>query len=167
MRSSVRTISHFDPRRSACPDELQSGFSLVEMLVVLAVLALCMGVAGPSLRDRSGARVLDATVHQISALLRAARSEAILSSADASVGLDLEARRMNASWTAHDISIPETVQIEVLTAREELTTATTPTFRFFPDGSATGGTIRLSTPATARAISIDWLTGRITRGGPQ
>jgi general secretion pathway protein H len=133
------------------------------MLVVLAILGLCVGIAGPSLRDSSGNRSLDNSVRQISGLLRATRSEAVLSGADAVVEIDLEAMQVSASWTAQKIEIPLKVAIDVLTAHEELLVVAKPSFRFFPDGSATGGTIRLRTPETTLAIRIDWLTGRIAR----
>jgi general secretion pathway protein H len=133
------------------------------MLVVLAILSLCMAVAGPSLRNALGARSIDNSVAELAGLLREARAAAMLNGADASVHLDLESRLVSASWGARTLALPPNTTIEVLSAREELVTAATPSFRFFPDGSATGGTIRMRTPTLARTIAIDWLTGRVER----
>jgi general secretion pathway protein H len=87
----------------------------------------------------------------------------MLDGAEASVHLDLESRQVSASWDARTLALPPNATIEVLSARDELVTAAKPSFRFFPDGSATGGTIRMRTPALARTIAVDWLTGRVQR----
>lgn len=39
--------------------------------------------------------------------------------------------------------------------------------RFAPDGSASGGSIRLAASAEARLVGVDWLTGRVTIAGPR
>ncbi|NBC88790.1 MAG: hypothetical protein GVX90_04750 [Alphaproteobacteria bacterium] len=52
--------------------------------------------------------------------------------------------------------------LEALTAAEDVSEETRRArFRFFPDGSATGGRITLSRDERQYRIDIDWLTGRV------
>jgi len=39
--------------------------------------------------------------------------------------------------------------------------------RFAPDGSASGGSIRLAASAEARLVGVDWLTGRVAIADPR
>ena len=39
-----------------------------------------------------------------------------------------------------------------------------PAIRFAPDGSSSGGTLRLANDTEARVLRVDWLTGSVTGG---
>lgn len=157
MSSPSRPATRRRPGSSA-------GFSLVEMLVVLTITGLVMGLAVPALQSSLGRRGIDRSVTQLAALLREARSQAILSGSEAVVSLDISAKRAFPSWPGRDVGLGEPEAIEVTSAREELVTEAIPSFRFFPEGSATGGHIRLRYAGAEHRIAVDWLTGRVTRG---
>jgi general secretion pathway protein H len=146
---------------SPSEDRGAGGFSLVEMLVVLAILSLAVAWAAPALRDGSGRRALRASAGEIAAYLREARTAALLSGSDSMVALDLAGRRISGSWGADALALPADGEIAVLTAREELVRTGAPSFRFFADGGATGGAIRLTRNRIEERVAIDWLTGRI------
>ena len=148
----VRAGQRPDPR---------DGFSLLETLVVLAITALVVAVAAPALRDPSGRRTLDRNVVEIASLLRAARSEAVRAGAEAVVTVDVADRTVLTSWSADTVVFSPSVAVQVTGAREELLSPATPSVRFFPDGSATGGEIRLDSSGYKVRIAVDWLTGRV------
>ncbi len=140
-----------------------AGFSLMEMLVVLAITGLMIGIAAPALRDVTGRRALERSAAEIAAYLRDARAEAVLSGSDAVISLDLERRRVSASWPKPELEISREMTVKVTSAREELVSAGVPSFRFFADGSATGGAILLRSTDLESRIAVDWLTGRVER----
>jgi general secretion pathway protein H len=133
------------------------------MLVVLAVLGLVTALAAPALRDTTGERALDRTAREIALLLREARAEALSSGSDTLVFVDLEESRISPTWRGDSVRVPEDIATGVITAREELVPTGRPALRFFGDGSATGGAIRLTAQDVEMLISVDWLTGRVER----
>jgi general secretion pathway protein H len=143
-------------------DDRQAGFSLAEMLVVLAILSLCLALAAPKLAN-TDAREMEWAGRELAALLREARTRAIFSGADAVVDVDLRARRVAAGWTNRAVGIPKAAGIRVLTAEEEVVKAGDAPFRFFADGSATGGKIELTRERASVVVTVDWLTGRVDR----
>ncbi|MBS0305067.1 MAG: prepilin-type N-terminal cleavage/methylation domain-containing protein, partial [Proteobacteria bacterium] len=63
------------PRRRAGAVHLARGFTLVELLVVVALVAIGAGAVSLALRDRAGSR-LDEEAARLVALLEGARAEA-------------------------------------------------------------------------------------------
>jgi general secretion pathway protein H len=51
--------------------------------------------------------------------------------------------------------------LTVVTAQEELSGDGVASIRFYPDGSSTGGRIKLEKNGTNWQIDINWLTGQI------
>ncbi|HWS04027.1 MAG TPA: GspH/FimT family pseudopilin [Gammaproteobacteria bacterium] len=68
-------------------DRAQSGFTLVELLVTLAVVAILVTTALPALSDLLDSQRLRATAQKIATDLRYARSEAIKRHADIPIGV--------------------------------------------------------------------------------
>ena len=61
--------------------ELQgrSGFTLIELMVVIAVIGITLSVVGPRLAGRMEGAALDSTGHVLQVLARSARAHAVLS----------------------------------------------------------------------------------------
>jgi general secretion pathway protein H len=139
----------------------QRGFSLVELLVALAILALALGMALPFVSGGSSMRELDATARQIAAALRDARSEAIRRNRPVSFEIDL-ARRV----IGHErpIILPQKPdqQLTLYTATNLQDGASHGAIRFFPDGGASGGGIAVSAASGRMVVEVDWLSGGIT-----
>jgi general secretion pathway protein H len=133
------------------------------MLVVLAIVGLCIAIAAPAVRNVSSGGSVASSAKELAALLRAARAEAILSGSATSVTIDLVGKRAAASWDSDVVAIPPAAVVTVRSAREESANAALPGFRFFADGSGTGGSVRLQSDRVSQLIAIDWLTGRVDR----
>ena len=67
----------------------RDGFTLFEVLVVLAIIALVTVIMGPSLFRGFGGTQARAAAYEIAAALRRARSEAVAENADVAVVFDL------------------------------------------------------------------------------
>lgn len=154
MRARARSCS-----RPLLPDH---GFTLIEMLVVLVIIAIAMAAVPTILGGLPGAR-LRAAADEMAGLLRELHSEAIGSRTTMELILDPAMRVYRITGNAAGRKLPDVVaRVDVGTAAA-LPSEGAPTIRFFADGSSTGGTIRFHRNAHSAAITIDWLTGRVRR----
>ncbi|MBK7541646.1 MAG: GspH/FimT family pseudopilin [Candidatus Competibacteraceae bacterium] len=139
----------------------QRGFTLLELMVVLVIAVLLVAVAPPLLSGLSGATELRGAARQLAAGLRFARNEAVTRQREATLTLDLAQHRFAVSGDPREISLPDTLALQLHTAQSELWNHTTGNIRFFPDGSSTGGAITVSGPKRAYRVNVDWLTGGV------
>ena len=139
----------------------QRGFTLLELMVVLVIAVLLVAVAPPLLSGLSGAAELRGATRQLAAGLRFARNDAVTRQREATLTLDLAQHRFAVSGDPREISLPETLVLQLYTAQAELWDQTTGNIRFFPDGSSTGGAITVSGPKRGYRVNVDWLTGGI------
>lgn len=140
--------------------ESEGGFTLMEMLTVLAILALVIVVSLPFLKTSSPGKVFRAQAQQISALLRLARIDAVTQNKETRVIVDLKNRRIDYPGRDNAIILPAETSLEVKTVRGEVVSADAG-FRFMPGGGATGGAIALEHDGNKATIAISWLTGAV------
>lgn len=145
-------------RRVAGGAPRHSGFTLVELLVVLVIAALMMALVGTSLsRSISGAEIR-AAAREMAASMRYTRTRAILDKQEQVFYVDTE----NRSYLAprrEPVELPEGMEVELNTARSELTSETVGGIRFYPDGGSTGGHVKLAANGRIYRIDVAWLTG--------
>lgn len=147
-------------QRSRLPPPGYRGFSLLEMLVVIILVALIATVVGVSIsRSIFGAEVRSASRDVMSGL-RYTRGQAILKREEQLFQVDVEQRSYQAPGR-DPVTLPEGMGIRLLTARSELTGESSGAIRFFPDGSSTGGTVTLNIEEREWQVTVGWLTGEI------
>ena len=136
----------------------QRGFTLVELLVVLVIAALALSLVGTSIsRNISGAEMRTAA-RKVAASLRYTRTQAILSKSEQVFLVDTEKRTFKAADRETE-ELPEGMNVELNTARSELTSESAGGIRFYPDGGSTGGNVRLEANGRVYQVSVTWLTG--------
>ena len=140
----------------------QSGFTLIEVLAVLLVLALLAGLVGVRLRPGGGNETLQATAHELASRCRAARASAIRRGADQTVVIDLANRMVSAGEAGRPLQIPATITILTDTSAAEQRSQAVAGIRFHPNGTSTGGKIRLEAGRKAYEIRVNWFTGRVS-----
>jgi general secretion pathway protein H len=137
------------------------GFSLIELLVVLAVmgfvLVLIVGYRAPW----SSGLSLEGTAAELASNLRLARSQAIADNRAVAFALDLAGHRYRVGGNPPR-NLPPKLSVGLLTINGEQRSATFGDIRFNPDGSSTGGRIILADGGRRVAVGVDWLTGRVT-----
>jgi general secretion pathway protein H len=138
-----------------------SGFTLLEILVVLALLAMVYALVPPMITVGGSTTELKAGARQVAAGLRKARSQAIVSRAEATLTLDVEARSFLLSGDSKSRKLPQQAEIGVYTAQGEVVDANTAAIRFYPDGSSTGGRVTLAMDERKFHVDVDWLTGQV------
>lgn len=138
----------------------EAGFTLIEVLVVLAIVGLALGLV--AVRGASGNRTmaLEAAAMGLAEDLRQARSQAIYANAPVRLMLDLE-RRTWGLGNQRQHGLPPDVAVEFLTIASAVVGKGQAGIEFAPDGSSSGGTITLRDGGQVRRITIDWLTGRV------
>ena len=142
-----------------------SGFTLVELLVVLAVLALVLAVVPPLLPDAiDSARLRNAQRDLVSGL-RYARSQAVNSQQAVTLDLNVRDGTMTVADRRRDLSVPDGVSLTLVTAQQEQLSEYEGAIRFYPDGSSTGGRVRFQRGDRVSSIDVNWLTGRVSADG--
>jgi general secretion pathway protein H len=130
-----------------------SGFSLVELIVVIAILSVALTAAVPLATSLRHSMALDVAAREVTLGLRAARSAAIYGNKEANFMLDGATGQYWSDVAPVNKRLP--AQVVVSSAQR-----TVGQIRFFPDGGASGGTIVLREARRSAAIEIDALTGR-------
>lgn len=138
------------------------GYTLVELLVVLAILALAIGIAAPRFVRVMPGVALRATAHDIVATLRTARSLAIRRGREVAAEVDLAGRTVAIAGEGDLVAIDRSFGVSLYTATQELVTERSAGIRFYPDGTSTGGRLRLASEHRGYDIRVDWITGRVT-----
>jgi general secretion pathway protein H len=137
------------------------GFTLVEILAVVALIALALAVVSVSVGSGlTGAKVKSAS-RDLVAAMRYARGQAIVKREPQSVSIDVEKRRYkapNKKW----VELPKDMTMKLFTARSELEEEGVGRIRFFPDGSSTGGHVDLIRDESTWRVEVLWLTGQVS-----
>lgn len=135
-----------------------AGFTLLELLVVIVIMALGLALVPAILAPGSEAQSLKIDMRQIVSSLRFARSMAILQNRPVAVLIDPQKRQVGIAGGTPIGYFAGTTAIEF--------TAITPgstvgAIQFYPDGGSSGGTLNLSNDSAHYQISIDWLAGDV------
>jgi general secretion pathway protein H len=145
-------------------NEFAAGFSLLEMLAVVAILALVATVVMPSLARPSESVALQASARDLVSALRLARAAAIARNAEMTLTIDVD-RRIFESPANPARSFAADVAAQLKVAEPERAGWSRGSFRFYPDGSSTGGDVLLSLRGKQARICVDWLTGQARQAG--
>ncbi len=155
-KTTSRSVSVRTPTASA-----RSGFSLIELLAVLALIGVLIGVSTAFIARPAGFLGGDrAAIRAFTQTLKDARQQAMLTQTPRALIMDLEAR----TWRLRDTSptsFPGSWNVAVTTASREVTSGKEVLLRFFPDGSATGADIAIESRGVVWRVEVDWLTGRV------
>jgi general secretion pathway protein H len=138
-----------------------AAFTLIELIVVLAVLGLALVLFTGYRAPWSTAFGLRGTAAELAAGLRLARSQAIAGDRPVALDLDLRGHRYRVG-DGQPQALPPALSIELLTVAGENPDRRNGDIRFNPDGSSTGGRITLAEGGRRVAVGVDWLTGRVT-----
>ncbi|WP_316176024.1 MULTISPECIES: GspH/FimT family pseudopilin [unclassified Bradyrhizobium] len=141
-------------------DEASAGFTLVEMLAVLVILALTVSAAVPLLSRGAGTVSLDAATGEIASALRATRSAAIVQNRVMTLTIDVDRRTFSSDVVRLRTFAPE-IQAKLTYAAATRVGAAVGGFRFFPDGSSTGGDLSLELNGHHIRLCVEWLTGTV------
>ena len=166
-----------------------AGFTLIEALVVMALMATAFALFAGALVGALPGQQLRDTTHRLAAEMRATRARAVATGVDQSFVIDTQARtwRSGGSDALGDPpaappgtkpgassndgvrrqgAIDATLELGATVAREEQPGPGLAAIRFFADGSSTGGRVVVRRGDAVWRVDVNWLTGavRVERG---
>lgn len=136
------------------------GISLLEMLLVLALLAGVSVLAAGAMTGGLAGMQLRSEAKQLVAQLRYTRSQAIATGQPQRFTIDPQAHTWTAPNNRHG-EIPEKLGIVFTGAREVQPRRGEGAIMFFADGASTGGRVQLNAKKAAWNIDVAWLTGEV------
>lgn len=142
-------------------DQAEQGFTLLEMVCVLAIIALLSAVFLPFIPHETSRSRLQAYALQAATLLMADRDAAIRRHISIAALVDAGGRTIRSGASQAAIRIPDDVHFEALLPETCRRQAALSTIRFFADGMSCGGTIALARFDAAYEVRVNWLTGRV------
>jgi general secretion pathway protein H len=141
----------------------QRGFTLLEIILVMAIIALASVLAAAAMTGGFKGMQLKASAKELASNLRYTRTQAIATGKPQRFVIDPAKHAWQAA-NAHHGTIPAKLGIEFTGAREAQANgaqAGQGAIEFFPDGAATGGRIRLTAGTARWDVDVAWLTGQV------
>jgi general secretion pathway protein H len=139
----------------------ERGFTLLEMVCVLAIIALLAAVLLPFIPHETSRARLEAYALQAATLLKADRDAAINRNVSFATLVDASGRAIRSGATLAAIRIPDDVRFDAVLPQTCRRQAALSTIRFFANGTSCGGTIALTRFNAGYEIRVNWLTGRV------
>ena len=141
------------------PCARDAGYTLLELMVVLAILSLAAALVLPRIGAGGESAALRSAALQLAAGLRATRTEAMSAAQETSLILDVAQRRYWADGAVKARSLPNGIAMVTGHSPGKPIAADRAVVLFRPDGSASGGWIGLQSKTQTAGITVDWLTG--------
>ena len=147
------------------------GFTLLELMVVLAVMLIAVGVIIPNITTTTS-NAFNAEVRQAVAILKYARRVAIVNSMPQTAHFyalnprdadyaerkqDLQAKRQTSDWVSEKLSLQFQSDLNQRSEDEEEVE-----IEFFPQGGSTGGVLTFTRDELRAMLRVDPITGRIS-----
>lgn len=139
----------------------QRGFTLLEVLAVVVLVATVMGLAVYTLNAGLPGAQLRGAARELAAELRFTRAQAIATGKSQVFTLDARTREWKGPQR-HAGEIPRGIEVTATGARVEQSRPDEVSVRFFPEGAATGGRFVLERGQAAWQVDVEWLTGQVT-----
>ncbi|MEP6908406.1 MAG: GspH/FimT family pseudopilin [Pseudoxanthomonas sp.] len=136
------------------------GVSLLEMLLVVALIAIAAMIAAAIFTGGLAGMQLRSSSKEIAAQLRYTRAQAIATGAPQAFVIQPGSHRWQGANERHG-EVPSSLRVEFTGARQVQAAPGAGSIVFFPDGASTGGRVQLSAKQAAWRIDVAWLTGEV------
>ncbi|MGJ4996964.1 type II secretion system protein [Bradyrhizobium sp. HKCCYLS3077] len=146
------------------PDRLghaQCGMTMLEMVCVLAIVAMLAAIALPMLPSSTSPSRLEAYAIALAALLKADRNAAFQDDRQVAASIDTQARRVMSGSGPQVVQLPADVAFEAVLPQRCNGLPAFSTISFLPSGMSCGGILRIACEGYGIEIKVNWLTGDI------
>ncbi|CAA9353885.1 MAG: hypothetical protein AVDCRST_MAG90-2803 [uncultured Microvirga sp.] len=135
----------------------RAGFTLVETTLALALLGLITALALPRALPNASPTALRIKAVEIAALLRGDRNAALRTGRIVTTTVDAGARRVRSGVSDATVVVPGVFALQIA--------AGVPGgFRFFPNGTSSGGELILARPDGGLSVRVNDLTAAVSVG---
>lgn len=139
----------------------QDGFTLIELMVVLAIIALMAVIAVPAVSRRSQEPDLRQLTKELTAHLRIAHTRAIATGRPQRIDFNPDMGVIQFGDGRKRI-LPPAAKMTLTTGLETTTSNHGATLTFLPNGTSSGMVVGLELGDSKSTVEVDWLTGAIT-----
>jgi general secretion pathway protein H len=139
----------------------ESGFTLLEIICVLAIIAMLVAIALPAFPRGTSRTMLEAYALETAALLKADRNAAIRRGVAVATDLSSISRTIRSGASGRLLQLPQDVGFNAILASQCGQQAAGMAIQFLPSGMSCGGTIFLSRLGTTLEVRVTWLTGGV------
>ena len=139
----------------------QNGFTLLEIISVLAIVALLAALILPAIPSGTSRARLEGYALDIAALLKGDRNAAIRVRAPVATTLNAHSQTVRSGADGSIVQLPGDVGFDAILAKRCGGRPVGATIDFFPSGMSCGGTIVLSRQSVGFQIRVNWLTGGV------
>jgi general secretion pathway protein H len=138
-----------------------AGFTLLEVVCVLAIIAILAAILLPIVpRGTSRAR-LESYAIETAAMLKADRNAAMRNRVQVATLVDAPSRLVRSGATGRVVQIPSDVAFDAVLAARCNQRPAGASISFFASGMSCGGAIALTRLGTGYEIRVNWLTGGV------
>ena len=139
----------------------QDGFTLLEMVGVVAIVAMLAAILLPMVPRATTRPRLEAYAIEAAALLKADRTAAMRRRGQITAQVDAPGRAIRSGSTGRILQVPDDVSFQAMLPQTCNERPARSTISFFAAGTSCGGTIVLSRLGTGYEVRVNWLTGGI------
>jgi general secretion pathway protein H len=136
--------------------------TLLELLVVLAVLALSAALVSPYIGRNQARLALRSAAQDVAVALRETRNGAVMRNRPEFFVGNIATGAFWSTGAPKRHSLPPGVAMTLYTTTDQRLDGETGSITFWPDGSSTGGGIMLAQDERKMEVQVDWLTGRVS-----
>lgn len=145
----------------ADPSSGEAGFTLLEVICVLAIVAILAAIALPVFPLGTSRARVESYALETAAILKADRNAAVRRRMQIVTAVDVSARSIRAGASGRVVRIPNDVNFDALLAARCNQRPASDTIRFFPSGMSCGGVVALTRQGVGYEVRVNWLTGGV------
>jgi general secretion pathway protein H len=137
----------------------QAGFTLLEIVCVLAIVLLLAVIALPAIPRATSMPRLEGYAMLTAALLNADHDAAQRQDREVATQIDAPARIIRSGVSGRVVQVPSDVAVRALLADRCENSAVGATIRYLASGMSCGGVIELTRAGVGYQVRVNWLTG--------
>jgi general secretion pathway protein H len=137
-----------------------SGFTIIELIVVLLIVLLGMTVVGANFSKVSPALQLKTVGGEVVSALRLARTQAVSTQQAVSVRFNLYENTYQVQGQQQTLKLPEDLTLSLVILRKNYAGNEIASIIFYQDGSSSGAQVLLELDNHKKQIEVNWLTGK-------
>jgi general secretion pathway protein H len=137
----------------------EAGFTLLEIICVVAIVAALAAVALPRLSQGTSRPRLEAYAIEVASLLKADRIAAIKGHAPIATSVSAATRSIRSGSTGRVVTVPDDVAFQATLPQRCNQRPALATIDFFTSGMSCGGAIALTRAGVGYQVRVNWLTG--------